>query len=144
MSLHDDIQQAVRGVIADNEHVDLLSPTFIAFRVVEAFGGQSEPHLQWLAVEQAKQMARRVLGAKFDVDGEENSAHQGDMFSGLLQDRYPIPRSRGEDPVYKPRHALTLAELDWNIDQLNKSADARMRHAAALQSFRDQQHQRAA
>lgn len=138
MSIHSDIQQETRRIIDESRHIDLLSPTFIATRVVNWFGEIDEAHLKWLSLEQAKQIARRTLAAKFDPDGDESDAYQGDMFSGLLQERYPTPIRDGGDPVYKPRHLLSVDEIDWNIAKLEKSADARRQHAAALRSFRDQ------
>ena len=80
-----------------------------------------------------------MLARRYEHDSDENESYQGDMFSGELQDRYPTPRAAGEDPLYKPRAMLTREELDWNIAQLRKSADARLRHADALQAFRDDQ-----
>jgi hypothetical protein len=98
----------------------------------------------YLSLEQAKQMARTKLRRKFEADGEENDAHQSDMFSGLLQERYPVPVPRGSEPQYKWLRLLTRDELDWNIAQLMKSADARVQHARALQAHRDMHHSSAA
>jgi hypothetical protein len=123
---------------ADAQGVIALSPTLLADRCYEHFAfGNEELHVRYLAIEHAKQMARSILARRFDVDGEENEAMQGDMFSGHLQSRYPIPVKTGEQPQYKPREALTQEELDWNISQLRKSAAARLKHADALQAYRD-------
>jgi hypothetical protein len=144
MSIHAEIQQQIRAVIDGHSALDILSPTFIASEVLDTFGAPEEIHVHWLSFEHAKHMARRILAAKFDPDGEENEVYQGDMFSGLLQERYPIRRGPGEEPVYKPRTLMTVDELDWNIESLRKAAVARVRHADALQVYRDQVAQSAA
>lgn len=140
MSVFDDVQQTMRRVFVDlggDEQV-ALSPTLLAVRTFDRFNSESvDIRIEWSSVEHLKQMARKMLASKYGHDGEENEVYQSDMFSGQLQDRYPIPRAKGEDPVYKPRDLLTVDEMDWNIKQLRKSADARLRHADALQLFRD-------
>lgn len=138
MSLHEDIQQKIRNIIGDidAQNVVLLSPALIAVKAYSSFGDESEDiHIRYACVEHFKQMARRTLASKFEADGDENSAHQDDMFSGVLQERYPIPHKRGESHGYKLLSAMTAQELDWNIDQLCKSANARLKHADALRAY---------
>jgi hypothetical protein len=137
MSIHAEIVETIRAVITENGDVDILSPTFIALQVIKRFGQPDKAHIYHLSLEQAKQMARVELRAKFEPDGERNDTHQGDMFSGLLQERYPVPTRRGEDPQYKYLRLLTVEELDWNIAKLERSADARVQHARALRAHRD-------
>jgi hypothetical protein len=137
MSVNAQIVETIRNVITDNLHVDILSPTFIALQVLDHYGKPERAHIFHLSFEQAKQMARSELRAKFEPDGELNETHQGDMFSGLLQERYPVPTPRGQDPQYKYLRLLTVEELDWNIASLEKSADARVQHARALRAHRD-------
>lgn len=140
MSVHEDVQQTMRRVLAEldgDTHI-ALSPTLLATRTFDLFSEEStEVHIQWASVEHFKALARRMLARQYDHESDDNEAYQGDMFAGELQDRYPIPRAAGDDPVYKPRALLSVDELDWNIAQLRKSADARLRHADALQAFRD-------
>jgi hypothetical protein len=96
---------------------------------------QTEDRLvQYLTVEMLKAMARKLLARRFDIDSDETEAYQGDLFSGALQKRYPIPRRQGEEPVYKLRTALTPEERAWNVEQLRKSARARLEHADALEA----------
>jgi len=90
--------------------------------------------VQYLSVEMLKVLARKLLGKRFDTDGDESSAYNGDLFSGALQHRYPLPRGNGEEPVYKLRSKLTKEERAWNADQLRKSASARLEHADALEA----------
>jgi hypothetical protein len=137
MSVYGDITNSIREIIVSNNHVDTLSPTLVALQTLEKYGKPSEIHIEYLSFEQAKQMARAELRAKFDPEGADNDAHQSDMFSGILQQRYPVQTRRGEDPKYKFLRLLTVDELDWNINQLLRSADARIQHAHALQAHRD-------
>lgn len=138
MSLHDDVQQILRKDLftLNEQGVDVM-PNTLALRALDAFGGVGvEPHLAWGCVEHFKQMARALLRI-YEPRDETSEAYQGDMFSGHLQARYPLPHADGDEPVYRVRSLLSTAELDWNIAQLRKSAQARLRHADALQSYRD-------
>jgi hypothetical protein len=120
----------------------IVAPSSLAHRAFEAFStGEEEAHIQYASLEHFKQMAREFLRRRKTPDGEENEAHvaQGDLdlgtrFSGKLQDRYPIPRSNGEEPVYKRRFDLTAEERAWNVRQLRRSAIARREHADALEA----------
>jgi hypothetical protein len=51
----------------------------------------------------------------------------------LLRERYPIPHA--DEPVYVLRAALNSVQVDWNAEQLEKSADARVEHAKALRAY---------
>ena len=140
MSFHDQIQQVIHTVIngLDGEGIISISPTTIALRVHDQFGSEEEdPHIRYASVEHFKQMARKALAGKFSTEAHESDAYMDDMFSGHLQTRYPIPLEKGREPVYKSRDALTQDELDWNIEQLRKSAMSRLEHADALQAYRD-------
>lgn len=120
----------------------IVSPSALAYGVYKAIasGGESEA-CNYLSLEHLKHMCRDFLRKRKDADGEENEAHMdqgrfefGIRFSGKLQDRYPIPRKAGEEPAYKLRHHLTPEERLWNVNQLRKSAQARLEHADALQA----------
>lgn len=138
MSLHEDIQQKMRGIIGDfdSQGVVLLSPALVADMAYAQLGDKSEDiHIRYACTEHFKQMARRILGAKFSADGDENATHQSDMFSGALQQRYPLPHKHGESMGYKLLAAMTKEELEWNVIQLRKSANARLEHADALRAY---------
>lgn len=147
MSLYDDIQQLTRSKISEMQlgSVAYISPTAVAVSVHAVFATEDEDeHVSYAAIEHYKQVARKELAGKFSSEGTDNAAHQDDMFSGVLQEYYPIPRNRGDEPQYKLRSLLAPEELDWNIGQLRKSARARLEHADALEAFRDQQFGRSA
>lgn len=139
MSLHEEVSTAIHREIEALGSAIALSATTIAIAVQDRYStGPVEPHVQYTSLEHLKHMARKALAGRYEPDGEENESHQGEMFSGVLQDRYPVPRERGADPVYKHRESMTVIELDWNVAQLRKSANARLRHADALQAWTDE------
>lgn len=141
MSAHAEIEQEIRKIITELNDAGVVSlgPTAIALRTYEQYArADDDIHVKYASVEHFKQMARASLARQYDADADESEAYQDDMFSGHLQTRYPIQRGRDEEPIYKPRDALSVAELDWNIAQLEKSAQARLRHADALRLYRDQ------
>lgn len=147
MSLHEEIGFAIQREIDSMGDAIALSPTSLAIAVQRSFEASSiEPHIAYTSLEHLKQMARRVLARNFDTTGDDGDAReiQGEMFSGQLQDRYPLPRVGSAEPIYKRRDSLTQSEVDWNIRQLRKSAAARLEHADALQAWADARRQSAA
>lgn len=138
MSLHEDLVDAINQEIEAFGDAMAIQPTSIALAVQDKFAqGKLQPHIQYTSLEHLKHMARRVMAGRFEPDGEDNPVHQGELFSGTLQDRYPVPRQRGTEPTYKRREDLSDFELRWNVDQLRKSASARMKHADALLAWAD-------
>jgi hypothetical protein len=140
MSLHDDLVQKTRTCIAGMQQhsAAFISPSAVAVTVHEAFSsGNEDDHVTYASIEHCKQIARKELAGKFSPEGQDNVAHQEDMFSGVLQEYYPLPRKRGDEPQYKLRELLSSDELKFNIDLLRKSARARLEHADALEAFRD-------
>lgn len=122
----------------------LVAPSGLAHRVFEAFkSGDESPQIQYTSLEHLKQMAREFLRRQKNPDSDESEtyANQAELpgisFSGQLQDRYPLPKKVGDEPVYKLRHHLTAEERAWNVQQLRKSAKARQEHADALEAEGD-------
>lgn len=119
----------------------MVGPTPLAYRVHEAFSaGTENAVLAYASFEHLKHMARKFLAERKSADGDDGEAYAqttfdlGVQFSGTLQDRYPIPRKGGEEPVYKLRSHLTADERKWNVRQLRKSGNARLEHADALEA----------
>lgn len=138
MSLHEEITAAFQIEIEALGVAVVLSPTSLALAVQRRFIEQRvEPHIEYTSLEHLKQMARRALARRYDTEGDENEAHQGEMFAGQLQDRYPLPKQAGDEPSYKLRGLMTAEEVAWNVKQLRKSATARLEHADALQAWSD-------
>lgn len=138
MSIHEDIEQAIRGELERLNGAECLSPTSLALAVQLRFeSGDIQPHIRYTSLEHLKQMSRGVLRGQFDPVADEDDSQQGEMFSGHLQDRYPIKVPKGAEPQYKMRIALSTSEAQWNIDRLRKSARARLEHADAMQAWND-------
>lgn len=135
MSLHDDIISHMNRIVDEND-ADIITPTSLALAVQrEYLEGRVEPHIEYTSLEHLKQLARRVLSGRCDAESDQSEAYQGELFSGHLQTRYPIPRGRGEEPAYKLREALTADEVAWNVATLRKSAESRLLHADALEAW---------
>lgn len=133
MSMHEELITALHHELDLLGSAIALSPSSLALAVQQRFAARPiEPHLQYASLEHIKQLARTVLARRFDPDGDESQAHQGELFSGILQDHYPVPRANGQEPVYKKRDALSHEEVLWNASLLRKSANARLAHADAL------------
>jgi hypothetical protein len=138
MSAHEQIVTLVNIQIEKASSTIELSPTNLALAVLHQFSNKrTNPLLKYSSLEHIKQVARKALAGHFEADGEDNEAYQGELFSGHLQERYPTPRKRGESPVYKLREHLSVNEAEWNIEQLRKSARARVLHANALQAWNE-------
>lgn len=135
MNLHEQITHDLQGVLDELVGVDIISPTYLADTLVERYGAGADTRLRYTGREHLKHMARRMLAGRFAVESDEGEAHQGELFSGHLQVRYPIPRKAGDEPVYKLLEALTSDELAWNVRSLRASASARMMHADALAAW---------
>lgn len=123
--------------VDDHAACTVLSPAALAMVAYDCFAEEGvEPHIAYGCLEHFKSLARKVLAGRFADEGEKNDAYagQGELFSGHLQERYPLPRKKGEDPQYKLRSELTAEERAWNVKQLRKSADARLLHADALEA----------
>lgn len=137
MSLHEQITTEMHRFIEERGECAILSPAALAAAAYAKFADDSvEAHVAYGCLEHFKGMARKVLGGRFADTGEGNAAYaeQGELFSGHLQDRYPIPRAKGTEPVYKLRHLLTAEERAWNVKTLRKSGEARLAHADALEA----------
>lgn len=141
MTRHSEIMTEIERQYHGMADVITVHPAALAFRVFEAFAsGTESPCVEYTSLEHLKHMVRRYLGAKKHPDSDESEAYsQGELdlpvhFSGQLQDRYPIPRKRGEEPAYKRRSDLTPDEVAYNVAMLRKSAKARGEHADALEA----------
>lgn len=144
MNLHEMITRDLQEVMDRVDGAVIVSPAYLADTLLADYGGEdTDPRLRYTGREHLKQMARKMLAGRFSHEGDEGEAHQGELFSGHLQTRYPIPRSASDEPVYKLLGALTPAELAWNVRSLRASAKARLLHADALEAWA-QSHRKAA
>lgn len=138
MSIHEEIQQTIRSIVTelDAEGVELMSPTLVANRTYEVYGDPAaDIHIRYLSIEHSKQMARRILGAKYGFEAHESDAYQDDMFSGVLQDRYPTRKEDGQDSGYKKRELMTYDELMWVANGFFKRASAHQEHGNGIVAY---------
>ncbi|WP_250518523.1 hypothetical protein [Caballeronia sp. ATUFL_M1_KS5A] len=82
-------------------------------------------------------LARDECGRNYSAESNETAAIQGDMFTGVLQRRYPLPHKRGDVPVYRLLEHLTPEQVRWNAEQHRKVGHAHLRHAEALEDYAD-------
>lgn len=136
MNEHAEIMTEMQAQLSIIDSAILVMPKTLAVATYRLISPeQADDRLvEYLSVEMLKVMARKLLGQRFGVESDDGETYQADMFSGTLQHRYPLPRVKGEDPVYKLRSELTREERAWNVAQLRKSASARLEHADALEA----------
>jgi hypothetical protein len=140
VNLHHQINAELERQYSILSDAVLISPATLAHGAFERFStGEEDAHIQYACLEHMKHMARVFLAKRKDAEAEMSEAYsrQGELaleFSGKLQDRYPLPRKEGDEPVYKLRSELTAEERAWNVAALRKSARARLEHADALEA----------
>lgn len=140
LSLHEQVLTDINLMIDGKNGVSHISPTTIAQALADEWADDdTDPRITYLSIEHLKQLARRALRGRFDTESDGASADQGELFSGELQRRYPTPHAPGDDPAYVLLELLTPDEIRWNVDSLRKSADARLKHARALEAFGERQ-----
>jgi hypothetical protein len=139
-SMHEQVMQTMLRVIDDMADAVMISPTTVAFAVVDFYGrtGQ-ENHLVYASTEHFKQIARGVLSGRFGVSGlaRKLADAQDDAFAELLQDRYPIKKSADGIPQYKKRQFMSDSEILWIVARMRKAGSGILRHCDALQAYLD-------
>jgi hypothetical protein len=80
-------------------------------------------------------VTRRELARSYGAESHETQAIQGDLHTGTLQARYPVPHQRGESPQYVLLDLLTPGQVFWNARQHRKVGRAHLRHADALDAY---------
>lgn len=135
MNQHERIVSEIHRIVDDLGAAVSISPASIAIILKDRFApdGGVEPHIQYAAQEHFKQMARGVLGGRFDPVKKAEDAEQ-ELFSTHLQPRYPVPHKASEDAVYKLRAELSEDERKWNVSRMRKAATALQMHADALEA----------
>lgn len=136
MSLHEQIAADITHVIEQHDGVDAISASSVALILHDRYGGsEAEPHLGYASLEHLKQMARSRLGKRYGAATSAPNEAQGELFANALQERYPVPTPKGEDPVYKLTSALTHDEILWNASRLEKAGKTLLAHSRALKSL---------
>lgn len=136
MTPHEKIVASIQEIITELDGVEVISPASVAQRVQDRFAGDGlDDCTAYASLEHYKQMSRKALGKSFDKLDEAAGAEQPDLFSGRLQQRYPVQIKPGEQPMYKRLEAMTGQELQFNIDRFFKAGRALTMHGRALQAY---------
>lgn len=136
MSERSEVMTIMQGNLERLDGAISIMPRALAISTYREISPQQRDDrlVQYLTVEMLTTMARKLLARNYGHDSDHTEAYQSELFSGVLQARYPVPRKPGEEPVYKLRRHLTSQDRAWNVEQLRKSALARLEHADALEA----------
>ena len=135
MSVHEQINTDLQKLIDNAGEAAIITPVSLARALCDRYADAPlSAHTEYTSVEHLKTMARKKLARSYSAESGETKSQQSEMFTGTLQERYPIPHKSGEEASYKLRRLLTDSERQWNVEYLRKSALARMEHADALEA----------
>lgn len=139
MNQHQQIMVEMQRQYDELGNAIIVSPDALAYKVYLHFQKKKavDPHIQYTSLEHMKSMARKFLAKNHDPAlkaDEPDDDDQAQMFSGELQDRYPVPTKKGEERQYKKRSALTHDERSWNVKRLRKAGKSLLEHADALEA----------
>lgn len=140
-SLHDDVMQKLRQTASDMDatRAPTMSARTLAFKVFEHYSANPiEEHIQWTSLQHLTKMAAAVI-RRYEPEEEaaRRADEQGDMFSDLLQDRYPRSRRRSEEPVYVLREFMSTEDVLFNVHRMEAVGGRLLRHARALQAWHE-------
>lgn len=129
------LRELVERIVAERERAVSVSPSWVATETMMHLDPEraSEPCIYLAAHLQFRQVARQILGRKFERD-DDAIEDQHPLFPSL-QRRYPLPHKRGEEPQYKLLDYLSGAELAFNVSRLRKEAAGKLAHADALEAW---------
>ena len=123
----------ITRIVADWQQ-DQVRPDWVATAALKELDptGATPYDVQYPALMELKQTARRVLRGKFE--SEDGSIDQHELFP-TLQRMYPTPTARGENPVYLKLELLTQDQALWNVNRLRREAKTKQKHADALEQY---------
>lgn len=88
-----------------------------------------------------RQLFRALLRKRFDPEETAEKYEQMEIpevshyLRDYLQKMYPIARKADEEPAYRHLNDLTVADREWNIEQMTKQIIGRTRHRDAFIAF---------
>lgn len=136
MTPHEKIVASIQEIITELDGVEVISPASVAQRVQDRFAAPGlDDCTAYASLEHYKQMSRKALAKTFDKVEDAGGPDQPDLFSGRLQQRYPVQVKAGEQPMYKRLEAMSGDELQFNIDRFFKAGRALTMHGRALQAY---------
>jgi hypothetical protein len=111
-----------------------VSPSWLATEAMVTLDGEHHsPPLVYLAAHlQLRQLARSICRRKFE-DGDDDT-EQHELFPNL-QKRYPAAHSPDSEPEYVLLDHLSKDDVTFNVHRLRSEAQAKLRHADALEAW---------
>jgi hypothetical protein len=138
-----ELYAVIRGVYERHRDQPSINPTWLATEAMVSIEFDRTMHdLGWIGCHlQFRQIARSFCRRHFDP----TEAVETDLFPETLQDRYPLQvQAPGEEPQYVLLNLLNEADARFNIARLRKEAEAKLRHADALEIWASRKFGRAA
>lgn len=136
-----EMELIVARIIDKNRRRDKINPSWVATEaMLELQKNYKMQNLQNNAFEiyraahlQLRQVARGILGKKFESE-DENEKHG---FFTDLQIRYPAAHSKSEEPSYVLLEYCSDADLDYNIERLDKEIKGKTKHRNSLIAYKE-------
>jgi hypothetical protein len=135
------LYDAVDEVISKYENDIDIGPTFISIEAckrLNGFKGSKNTDFYTGTNLYCRQIARSRCRKRWegqaDVDGDDIEAgeiKQHKLFPDL-QERYPIARELGEEPVYRLLEHLTDEDYKYNLSRMDKEIASKQKHRNAL------------
>lgn len=136
MNQHETIVTDIHLAIEGLDGADTITAQSVADALLAKYADDElNPYIAFASLEHFKQMARQVLGAKFDVKSQALGDTTGELFSEQLQERYPVPAAKGDEHAYKRLDALTEYEVAWNVQRLERAGRSLLAHARTLRAW---------
>ncbi|KIG08601.1 hypothetical protein [Caballeronia concitans] len=134
----DAIVRTVRSTITalEVENLDCVECNAVATRARAALeSGHESLCARYGFTQFLLDVTRRELARRYGAQSEDTRAIQGELFTGVLQRRYPIPHEQRENPQYVLLEVLTTPQVHWNAAQHRKVGRAHLKHADALEEY---------
>jgi hypothetical protein len=129
------LREIVERIVSIRDSDIAISPSWVATQAMFELDPKktSESNIYLAAHLQFRQIARKVLGAKFEAEVDADK-DQHPLFPDL-QRRYPLPHLKDEEPRYKLLEYLDHDERVFNVNRLRKEASGKLAHADALEAY---------
>lgn len=137
MSEFSKLREIIQIVYDKRQHEISISPSVLATEAMTYLDPlrQSAPLVALAAHLEFRQIARRVCRGSME-DSDINEDEPAFDFHKALQTRYPTARSaKSEEPEYILLEHMSDEDYAFNIQRLEREADAKTAHARALKAY---------
>jgi hypothetical protein len=130
----EELRSIVVMIIEDHSEVIRMSPDWIATQAMQdmKFERVTHPLVYSGCHAQLQQIAREKLRRRFDLTADD-APTQTEMFSDVIQLRYPKHHAPGENPEYVYRDYMTDDDIAFNVARMRAVGRALLKHADALE-----------